>query len=77
MSKGYDLYCPRCGCLMVRRKGKYGEFYGCTGYPKCFNTFNMRDAQLELENQVGVHEGEDTQDFYGSGGDYDPGGTYD
>lgn len=27
--------CPRCGKKLVIRKGKYGEFYGCSGYPKC------------------------------------------
>lgn len=27
--------CPRCGKNLVLRKGKYGDFYGCLGYPKC------------------------------------------
>lgn len=27
--------CPRCGKSLVLRKGPYGEFYGCTGYPDC------------------------------------------
>lgn len=27
--------CPRCGGLLVKRKGKYGEFYGCERYPYC------------------------------------------
>lgn len=27
--------CPACGCEMVKRKGRFGEFYGCTGYPLC------------------------------------------
>jgi hypothetical protein len=27
--------CPRCGKPLVLRKGQYGEFYGCTGYPQC------------------------------------------
>ena len=27
--------CPRCGGELVRRKGKYGEFLGCTNYPRC------------------------------------------
>lgn len=49
MAKGYDVWCHTCGCIMVKRKGKYGEFYGCTGYPKCFNTLNMRDAALQIE----------------------------
>jgi len=27
--------CPVCGKKLVLRKGKYGNFYGCSGYPKC------------------------------------------
>ena len=27
--------CPQCGGTLVRRKGKYGRFYGCSNYPKC------------------------------------------
>lgn len=27
--------CPSCGGTLVLRKGKYGEFYGCSNYPKC------------------------------------------
>lgn len=27
--------CPYCKVPLVLRKGKYGEFYGCSNYPKC------------------------------------------
>lgn len=27
--------CPRCGGNLVKRNGKYGNFYGCSNYPKC------------------------------------------
>lgn len=27
--------CPRCGKELVKRKGKHGEFIGCSGFPKC------------------------------------------
>lgn len=27
--------CPRCGNLLKRRNGKFGEFYGCRSYPEC------------------------------------------
>lgn len=30
--------CPYCSLPMIRRNGKYGEFWGCTGYPKCRHT---------------------------------------
>ena len=27
--------CPRCGCPLVRRRGRFGEFIACSGYPAC------------------------------------------
>lgn len=27
--------CPRCGGNLVLRRGKYGQFYGCSNYPQC------------------------------------------
>ena len=27
--------CPRCGGVLKLISGKYGEFYGCSNYPKC------------------------------------------
>ncbi|HAM79234.1 NERD domain-containing protein [Ornithinibacillus bavariensis] len=27
--------CPKCDSDLVKRKGKYGEFLGCSNYPKC------------------------------------------
>lgn len=27
--------CPRCGGKLVARHGKYGDFYGCSNYPRC------------------------------------------
>ncbi len=34
--------CPKCGGNLVLRNGKYGAFYGCSNYPKCKYTNNMR-----------------------------------
>lgn len=33
-----DVLCPLCGAEMVKRKGKYGEFYGCSNFPGCRGT---------------------------------------
>lgn len=30
--------CPVCGSAMVKRHGKYGDFYGCSNYPSCRHT---------------------------------------
>lgn len=27
--------CPKCGSPLVKRHGKYGDFYGCSHYPQC------------------------------------------
>ena len=27
--------CPKCGGILVERQGKYGNFLGCSNYPKC------------------------------------------
>ena len=27
--------CPQCGSFLCRRKGRYGEFWGCGSYPAC------------------------------------------
>lgn len=27
--------CPKCGNIMKKRNGKYGEFWGCASYPDC------------------------------------------
>ncbi len=32
--------CPKCGNLLQRRNGKYGVFWGCSGYPDCRYTEN-------------------------------------
>jgi len=54
MAKFKGVWCPSCGCEMRKRRGKYGEFYGCMGYPLCKNTMNLRDAALAEEE----HENE-------------------
>lgn len=36
-----DFACTKCGAPMVKRTSKYGEFYGCEGYPKCKMTADM------------------------------------
>lgn len=30
-----DAVCPLCGRPLVARKGRYGMFFGCSGYPEC------------------------------------------
>lgn len=30
--------CPRCNAVMIKRTGKYGDFYGCLNFPQCKHT---------------------------------------
>jgi hypothetical protein len=30
--------CPACGSQMEKRTGRYGDFWGCSGYPQCKHT---------------------------------------
>lgn len=32
------VLCPKCGSQMVKRHGKFGEFYGCSDFPRCRGT---------------------------------------
>ncbi len=34
-SKVENRICPQCGGRLVLRQGRYGEFYGCSNFPKC------------------------------------------
>ena len=40
-----DLICDKCGANMLLRKGRYGEFYACSEFPKCNNTI-AKDEKL-------------------------------
>lgn len=41
--------CPDCGSPMVKRHGKYGDFYGCSNYPKCRHTEPITEAEKDGE----------------------------
>ncbi|MCI5744722.1 MAG: NERD domain-containing protein [Erysipelotrichaceae bacterium] len=34
--------CPRCGGKLIERNGKYGNFLGCSNYPKCTFILNKK-----------------------------------
>jgi DNA topoisomerase-1 len=36
--QGEDEYCENCGRPMVLKRGRFGQFYACTGYPDCKTT---------------------------------------
>lgn len=36
--------CPSCGVKMLRRTGKYGDFWGCLNHPRCPQTLTIKKA---------------------------------
>ena len=38
-------YCPNCGREMVLKKGRFGNFLACSGYPDCKTTKQLGQAQ--------------------------------
>lgn len=39
---GHTEYtCPNCGKPMAQRRGRFGPFLGCTGYPECKTLINL------------------------------------
>lgn len=37
--------CPQCNGQLVLRKGRYGSFHGCSNYPKCKYTENIKSKR--------------------------------
>ncbi|OGP81835.1 MAG: DNA topoisomerase I [Deltaproteobacteria bacterium RBG_16_58_17] len=40
--KTSDTVCEKCGKPMVAKRGRYGTFLGCSGYPECKNIVKTR-----------------------------------
>lgn len=38
------IRCPKCGGELIKRKGRYGEFYGCSNFPKCRYAKSISEA---------------------------------
>ncbi|MGB2798488.1 MAG: topoisomerase DNA-binding C4 zinc finger domain-containing protein [Dehalococcoidia bacterium] len=37
-----EYRCPRCNGMLVKRIGRYGEFFGCNHYPDCRYTRSIQ-----------------------------------
>ena len=40
------MKCPKCDSDLVKRKGKLGEFWGCSKYPDCNYTTSMKEEVI-------------------------------
>ena len=47
--QGAEEYCENCGRPMVLKKGRFGQFYACTGYPDCKTTKQIGGAQKKAD----------------------------
>ena len=51
MSEQVIPVCPQCGGEMAERKGAYGQFYGCKGYPQCKGTLQVGEQPKEKPDE--------------------------
>jgi DNA topoisomerase-1 len=53
-----EEYCENCGRPMVLKKGRFGQFYACSGYPDCKTTKQLggeqKKADVPLDEQCPV-----------------------
>jgi DNA topoisomerase-1 len=47
--QGEEEYCENCGRPMVLKKGRFGQFYACTGYPDCKTTKPIGGEQKKAD----------------------------
>ena len=40
--------CPQCGKPLLKRSGRFGEFIGCKGFPKCKFTCSVEELESKL-----------------------------
>lgn len=64
-----DILCEKCGKNMVIKRGKYGKFLACPGYPECKNTKPLLE-ELDVkcpkcEGKVVVRKTKKGKVFYG------------
>ena len=44
--------CSKCGNIMIVRKGKYGSFWSCSGYPMCRHSISLKRAIMKGLSQT-------------------------
>lgn len=60
-----EKFCPECGGILKIREGKYGTFYGCSFFPKCNYTENIKkeidlfvgDEKIEIRKFISIVSG--------------------
>ena len=44
--------CPSCGKELIKRSGRYGEFVGCRGFPKCRFTCSLDELKDKVQQTL-------------------------
>ncbi|MCK9198511.1 MAG: topoisomerase DNA-binding C4 zinc finger domain-containing protein [Bacteroidales bacterium] len=46
--------CPRCGGFLKKRNGKFGDFYGCSNYPRCDFTkkIDKGEEMIDIKSKI-------------------------
>lgn len=47
--KETDKICPECGAPVIRKMGRYGEFYSCSRFPDCKHTESSEKKSLKIK----------------------------
>ena len=47
--KETDIICPKCGSKMLIRSGRYGEFLGCSNFPKCKHVMQINEEENKVK----------------------------
>ena len=42
--------CPRCDGELIARKGKYGDFFGCSNFPECKYITKARLSKIKRDS---------------------------
>jgi DNA topoisomerase-1 len=50
--QGEEEYCENCGRPMVLKKGRFGTFFACTGYPDCKTTKQIGGPQKKADQPL-------------------------
>jgi len=50
--QGDEEYCENCGRPMVLKKGRFGTFYACSGYPDCKTTKQIGGPQRKADQPL-------------------------
>lgn len=59
--------CPKCGAMLRKRSSKFGQFWGCSGYPECKYILSIQDPIIPCpecgKGQI-VEKGKTGKKFY-------------